>query len=73
MKKIKLNASKLGVNKETMSSLTNEEMNSVKGGFTYALSLGWRCRYSNRVAETLNTEFSNYGDCIAGAIEGGQL
>ena len=38
---------KLTLNKETIASLNNEQMGDVKGGFTYALSMGARCRKSN--------------------------
>ncbi len=34
---------KLTLNKETIASLNNEQMGAVKGGFTYALSMGARC------------------------------
>lgn len=41
--------SKLTLNKETVSALTNNEMSNVKGGFTYGLSLGHRCKNSERL------------------------
>ena len=38
--------SKLKLNKKTVTSLTKTEMDNVKGGFTYSLSLGSRCKNS---------------------------
>ena len=35
---------KLKLNKETVSTLNDEQMKNVKGGFTYILSGGQRCR-----------------------------
>lgn len=43
MKKLE---TKLVLNKHTVASLNNNEMSSVKGGFTYSLSLGYRCKNS---------------------------
>ncbi len=37
MKKIKLNAAKLQLNKEKIANLTQEEMNNAKGGIEIAL------------------------------------
>ncbi len=39
---------KLTLNKETIASLNDAQMGAVKGGFTYALSLGHRCRDCRR-------------------------
>ncbi len=48
----KLNVSKkLTLKKETISSLDKEQMMSVKGGFTYGLSTGWRCQKSQAMGD----------------------
>ncbi len=45
----KLNVSKkLSLNKETITSLEKNQMANVKGGITYSLSWGERCKKSNR-------------------------
>ena len=60
MKQIQLNAAKLQLNKEKVSTLTNNQMNAIRGGdnyggdddqnapeeFGYSLSLGKVCRQS---------------------------
>lgn len=38
---------KLSLNKETLRTLTSEDLGGVNGGFTYSLSLGDRCQKSN--------------------------
>ncbi|MCX2582177.1 MULTISPECIES: class I lanthipeptide [unclassified Pedobacter] len=40
------NLSKLALNKETIETLDNAEMNQTTGGFTYSLSLGAVCKQS---------------------------
>ena len=63
MKKIQLNAAKLQLNKEKISTLTNNQMNVIRGGddggdddapqeFTYSFSLGARCQRSNKLLAT---------------------
>ncbi|GAF05886.1 class I lanthipeptide [Saccharicrinis fermentans] len=37
---------KLNLNKETIAVLDNSAMSEVKGGFTYSLSTGLRCKVS---------------------------
>lgn len=37
---------KLNLNKETIAALDNKTMSEIKGGFTYSLSTGQRCRAS---------------------------
>lgn len=53
MKKISLN-SKLTLNKKTVSKLNEAEMQDLKGGFTYSLSGGARCQWSD--ANSLNPD-----------------
>ena len=43
MKKL---TTKLTLNKTTVAGLDKQEMAAVKGGFTYSLSWGSRCRHS---------------------------
>ncbi|RYU73091.1 class I lanthipeptide [Hymenobacter persicinus] len=44
MKKV---TTKLALNKQTLASLDQKQMAAAKGGFTYSLSLGVRCNYSD--------------------------
>jgi len=44
MKKI---TKKLSLNKETLATLDNAEMRSIKGGITYSLSTGAVCQSNN--------------------------
>ena len=37
---------KLNLNKETIAALDSKTMSEIKGGFTYSLSTGHRCRAS---------------------------
>ena len=43
---------KLKLNKKTVSELSTAELDSVKGGFTYSLSLGEVCRKSKELGAT---------------------
>lgn len=43
---------KLVLNKQTLSSLSNNEMSHVKGGFTYSISVGHECKYSKSLGAT---------------------
>lgn len=47
MKKIQT-AQKLILNKQTIIKLTETEGSNIKGGFTYSLSLGDRCKLSKQ-------------------------
>lgn len=49
---MKKTGKKLSLNKETISALSGEEMSSVKGGFTYSLSLGNRCQNSKELGQS---------------------
>jgi natural product precursor len=40
---------KLELNKEVIANLDKAEMASLKGGFTYTLSLGKKCIYSKSI------------------------
>ncbi|TYZ12657.1 rSAM-modified peptide [Hymenobacter lutimineralis] len=46
MKKIQ---TKLSLNKQTIASLDKQDMATIKGGFTYALSTGQRCQDSRQM------------------------
>ena len=45
---------KLKLSKKTVSELSNSELENVKGGFTYGLSLGATCRYSKSLGANIN-------------------
>ncbi|WP_044201191.1 class I lanthipeptide [Flammeovirga sp. OC4] len=55
---------KLKLNKEVLSSLDKSEMSQVKGGFTYIVTLGSRCRQSKGYGK-----FWNYEQCTNAMIE----
>ena len=49
---------KLQLNKRTVTELSNSELDSVKGGFTYSLSLSSTCQHSKALGGV------NRKDCL---------
>lgn len=69
MKKLKLQEqSKLRLNKERISTLTQEQSQAVAGGFTYSLSTGQVCKASKAVggenAYECGAILSHYQKCV---------
>ncbi|WP_165370427.1 class I lanthipeptide [Hymenobacter persicinus] len=63
MKKVN---TKITLNKQTLASLDQQQMATAKGGFTYSLSLGIACRYSEQVeqATTGAVKIDHASECI---------
>ncbi|WP_118974940.1 hypothetical protein [Taibaiella koreensis] len=49
MKKVNPKCQKLSLKKKQVMALTSQSQADIQGGFTYALSLGYRCRRSQRL------------------------
>ncbi|MFN8844566.1 MAG: TIGR04149 family rSAM-modified RiPP [Chryseotalea sp.] len=47
---------KINLKKETIVSLDSSEMANIKGGLTYSLSTGWRCKLSQSLDAKNNYE-----------------
>ena len=71
MKKMQLNVARLQLKKEKISSLTSEQMSTVRGGsdgaddtvqqeFTYSLSWGKRCKNSRDLRDEENPTKNPY-------------
>jgi natural product precursor len=43
---MKKSKKKLSLNKEVVANLDKEDLANIKGGFTYSLSTGYRCKVS---------------------------
>ena len=52
-------ARKLSLNKETLRTLSVEELGNVNGGITYSLSWGDRCKKSNQFTDGYTCKCNN--------------